>query len=162
MNYNIKTALATGIAAAYLAGCSAIPQRADYKVDNQFQGNLAQATAHYAQQETALDAAQSKREMVCLEKLAGNKYENPTQLYQGLALCEQDERNKDKIVYGFLSGAIDLSKLWLIYEGIDSKTSSSSSSSNPPGNGGNGGGGGLEDVITGGGSSGTGGSVINP
>lgn len=155
MNYNIKTALATGIAAAYLAGCSAIPQRADYKVDNEFQGNLAQATAHYAQQETALDAAQSKREMVCLEKLAGNEFENATQLYKGLALCEQDERNRDKIVYGFLSGVIDLSKLWLIYEGIDSKTRSSSSS-NPPNDGG------LEGVITGGGSTSNGGSVINP
>lgn len=158
MKYNIKTAVATGIAAAYLAGCSALPQRADYKEDGNFTGNLAEATAHYAQQETALDAAQAQREVRCLESMADDNvsYKSETGFFIGLSQCERYERNKDKLVYGLISGAIDLSKLLLIYEGIDSLTSSSSSSTTPSGNGG------LEEVITGGGSTSNGGSVINP
>ena len=141
-----------GALLASTVGCGSIPQRANYESVNNYQGTVSDFSAQYAQNETALDAAQSIREVECLEKLAGEKYQSQGALYKELAQCECDQRQLDMLGYGIASTIVDGAKLYLIKQGLDSLNSTGSTSQE----------GGLEQTIGSGSQSSSGGSAINP
>lgn len=150
MKQSIKYATLGAIMASTV-GCGSLPQRANYSDINNYQGSIADFSANYAQNETALDAAQSVREVQCLEDLAGKPFQNEGDMYNALAKCECDKREAHMLGYGILSTIIDGSKIYLIAKGLESVNNRNG-----------GGGGGLEDTLGSGSQNIGGGSAINP
>ena len=105
-----------------LASCSTIPEHQNLedhstKALQQYE-TIGDAVENYSLKKSKQLAADSEREVRCLEDMAGDFYKNEAAFFKDLEQCGHNKQTLDQITYGAAAMVIDGAKVYFLAKGI--------------------------------------------